>query len=452
MKILIAHNYYKQAGGEDQCVAAETSLLRRNGHEVVQYSLHNDAIDRMTRIRAASRTIWSRAARRDLLGLIRRHRPEILHCHNTFPLMSPAAYYAARAEGVSVVQTLHNFRLICPNATLLREGGVCEDCLGRSIPWPGVVHKCYRESWSASATLAAMLTVHRAIGTWRKAVDVYIALTQFGRNKFIEGGLPEDKIAIKSNFLSFDPGIGVGSGGYVVFVGRLCVEKGLETLLAAWKRLRANIPLKIVGDGPLAGRIQEAAASDGRIEWLGRRSTEDVLSLVGNATCLVLPSHSHEGFPLVIIEAFAKGTPVVTSKRGALLEVVDHGRTGLHFAPGDAADLASAVQRLSSDPAERNQMCQAARREFEHKYTAEINYRNLMEIYERAMAGNKRAASSGRRRQPRLVSVHSDTARASVLRTEGAHDRVGTPAQRQANVSHKADQLEQSVAEVADGH
>ena len=190
MKILVVHNYYKQPGGEDQCVAAEVALLKAHGHEVIPYSVRNDSIDTLGRLTVASRTIWSRSAYREVRQLIRTHRPQIAHFNNTFPLISPAAYYAARAEGVRVVQTLHNFRLLCPNALFFRNGRVCEDCLGRSFPWPGIAHKCYRGSRMASAAAAAMVAVHRVLGTWREAVDVYVALTEFSRQKFIAGGLP----------------------------------------------------------------------------------------------------------------------------------------------------------------------------------------------------------------------------------------------------------------------
>src|SRR5262245_32370489 len=205
MKILIAHNYYKQPGGEDACVAAEVAMLESHGHEVVQYHLHNDAIDTMGSLQRASRTLWSRPAYHEVRQLLRRHRPQIAHFHNTFPLMSPAAYYAAQAENVRVVQTLHNFRLLCPNGLFFRKGKVCEDCIGKPIPWPGIVHKCYRDSCTASTGVATMLTVHRVLGTWRNAVDIYIALTQFGRQKFIAGGLPADRVVVKPNFLHLDP-------------------------------------------------------------------------------------------------------------------------------------------------------------------------------------------------------------------------------------------------------
>ncbi len=387
MNILVAHNYYKEPGGEDESTAAEVAMLKAHGHNVVQYSLDNDAIDAMNPLEAASRTIWNRAAFRDLRELFRRHRPQIVHFHNTFPLISPAAYYAARAENVPVVQTLHNFRLLCGNALLFRNGEVCEDCIGKSITWPGIVHKCYRDSFAATNAVTAMLGVHRAMGTWRRAVDVYIALTEFARQKLVEGGLPAAKIAVKPNFLDSDPEAGKGSGGYGLFVGRLSPEKGIETLIEAWQNLGGSVPLKVVGDGPLAAVVQEVAARDATIQWLGRLPSEAVYELLGEAAFLVLPSRCYETFGRVIIEAYAKGTPVVASKLGAMAELVEHGRTGLHFRPGDPADLAEKVRRILANPVELMRMRQAARQEFTERFTADSDYDTLMTIYQRAASG-----------------------------------------------------------------
>jgi len=387
MNILAAHNFYKQPGGEDQCVAAEVAMLKAHGHEVTQYFLMNESIDAMSRLQVGSRTIWSGPAFRELRQLFRTHRTQIAHFHNTFPLISPAAYYAAQAENVRVVQTLHNFRLCCANAVLFRDGNVCEDCLGKSIPWPAIVHKCYHDNRAASATIATMLTAHRVLGTWRKLIDVYIALTEFGRRKLIEGGLPADKIAVKSNFAYPDPGPGAGAGGYAVFVGRLSVEKGVETLLNAWRHLGGSLPLRLVGDGPLAGVVREAAAKDASIQWLGNVPLEAVYTLVGEATFLVLPSQCYENFPRVVIEAFAKGTPVIASKLGGMAEIVDDGRTGLHFKPGDPADLAMKVRSILADPLKLARLRQAARQRFDQYFTADANHKSLMAIYEKALNG-----------------------------------------------------------------
>jgi glycosyltransferase involved in cell wall biosynthesis len=389
MDILVAHNFYKEPGGEDQCVAAEVAMLRAHGHKVTLYFLHNDAIDAMGRLQVALRTIWSRTAFRDLRELFRIHHPQIVHFHNTFPLISPAAYYAARAESVRVVQTLHNFRLLCANANLLRDGKVCEDCFGKSIPWPGIVHKCYRGRRDASAVIATMQTVHRLLGTSRRAVDVYIALTEFSRRKLVEGGLPVDKIAIKSNFVFPDPSPGDGKGGYAVFVGRLSAEKGVDTLLKAWRYLEGHMPLKIIGNGPMAGLVQEAARNDPAIQWLGHLALEAVYSVIGDAACLVLPSQCYETFARVAIEAFAKGTPVIASKLGAMSEIIDDSRTGLHFEPGDPLDLAAKVQRILADPLGLARMRRAARQEFDRSFTADANHKSLMAIYERALSGTR---------------------------------------------------------------
>jgi glycosyltransferase involved in cell wall biosynthesis len=391
MRILVAHNFYKQAGGEDQCVAAEVALLRSRGHEVIEYYAHNDAVDSMSGVRVALRAVWSRPAHRELGALVRARRPQIAHFHNTFPLISPAAYSAARAGGARVVQTLHNFRLLCPNALFFRDGRVCEDCLGRAVPWPGVVHRCYRGSRAGSAAVATMLATHRALGTWRRAVDVFIALTEFSRRKLISGGLPAGKLLVKHNFVYPDPGAGPGAGGYGVFVGRLSPEKGVETLLRAWKSLGGRVPLKVVGDGPLAPAVRAAAAADPSIQWLGARPLDAVYALVGEAAFLVLPSQCYENFPRVVIEAFAKGTPVLASRLGAMAEVVAHGRTGLHFAPGDAEELAAQARRLLAEPATR--LRAEARREYEQKYTADSNHRRLMAIYAKALGRDGREES-----------------------------------------------------------
>jgi glycosyltransferase involved in cell wall biosynthesis len=385
MKILIAHNYYKLAGGEDQCVAAEIAMLRANGHQVNQYFLTNDTIDAMGHLKLASRTIWSRSALLEMRRLVRLHRPQLVHFHNTLPLMSPAAYYAARAEGVSVVQTLHNFRLLCLNSLLFREGKPCEDCVGKVVPWRGVARSCYRDSRAASAAVAAMLVTHRLLGTWSNAVNAYIALSEFSRLKFVAGGLPAEKITVKPNFVYPDPRAGAGNGGYALYVGRLSAEKGVETLLRAWEGIGQALPLKIAGEGPLAPAVREAAARNTGIEWLHGVSHEKVYDLIGAAAVLVLPSQCYENAPRVAVEAFAKGTPVVASRLGAMADFVEDGCNGLHVRPGDPEDLAAKIRSLLSDPSALKSMRAAARKMFEQNFTADANHGSLMAIYARAM-------------------------------------------------------------------
>jgi glycosyltransferase involved in cell wall biosynthesis len=392
MKVLAVHNRYQQPGGEDQVFFAETALLESYGHRVVRYTTHNDQVAGMNRLALAGNTLWNLSTYQELRALMRQERPDVAHFHNTFPLVSPASYYAAKAEGVPVVQTLHNYRLLCPDALFFRDGRVCEDCVGKVVPWPGVVHKCYRGSRAASGVVAAMLTTHRALRTWTEMVDVYVALTEFARRKFIEGGLPAGKIVVKPNFVYPDPGPGEGRGGYALFVGRLAPEKGVGTLLAAWERLDGRIPLKVVGDGPLREKAAEAASRQSCVEYLGYRPAEEVHALLKEASTLVFPSEWYETFGRVAAEAFATATPVIAADIGALAELVEHGHTGLRFRPGDPEDLAAHVGWFLSHPEEHARMRREARAEYEAKYTAQRNHQLLLEIYSSALERKKAPA------------------------------------------------------------
>ena len=389
MRILRVHNYYQQAGGEDAGVASEVELLTSRGHTVIPHFVHNDAIDGMSRLTVAGKTIWNRDSAADLRRMLTGHRPDVVHFDNTFPLVSPSAYYAARDAGVPVIQTLHNYRLLCVNATLFRDGRVCEECVGRAIPWPGVQHACYRNDHKASAVVAAMLSFHRAIGTYRRAITTYIALTEFARRKYIQGGLPASRIVVKPNFLERDPGVGPGDGRFALFVGRLTEEKGVRVLIDAWRHIGDRLPLKVVGSGPLEGELAAAADGVAGVQRLGRQPLERVMQMMGEATVLVFPSTWYEGLPRTIVESFAKGTPVIASDLGSMAELVDHGRTGFKFRPGDAADLARQIERLVSDPGLLPALRRAARDEYEQKFTADQAYDALMQIYRSAIKQNR---------------------------------------------------------------
>jgi glycosyltransferase involved in cell wall biosynthesis len=395
MHILKVHSYYQIRGGEDETTEAETLLMQQMGHKVEVYKDTNDRVATLGAARMAIKTVWSGEAYTSLKRRFGQQNYNVMHVDNFFPLMSPSIYYAAKDAGVPVVQTLHNYRLLCPNALFFRDGQVCEDCLGKSIPLPGVQHGCYRESKAASSAVATMLTVHRLLNTWTKMVDCYIALTEFARQKFIQGGLPAEKIVVKPHFISPDPGVGSGEGGYALYVGRLSVEKGLDTLLEAWEQLGGKIPLKIIGDGQLCDRVAEVVSKLPNVEWLGRKKVEEVYALMGEATVLVFPSKWYETFGRVAIEAFAKGTPVIASNIGAIAELVDPGRTGLHFRPGDPQDLVEKIEWVLSHPAELAQMRREARAEFEAKYTVEKNYQQLMEIYAQVQKNHKTVSLNG---------------------------------------------------------
>jgi glycosyltransferase involved in cell wall biosynthesis len=384
LRIVVVHNFYQQSGGEDSCVAAETAMLKAHGHDVIPYTVSNDAINSMSRLALASRTIWSGRDYGQLRKLFRMAKPNVVHFHNTFPLISPAAYHAARREGVPVVQTLHNHRLLCCNAVFFRDGKFCQDCLGGVIPWRGVVNRCYRGSRLTSAAVAAMIGAHKAIGTWRDAVDVYIALSQASRSKFVEGGLNADRVVVKPNFIYPDPGEGSGGGGYCLYVGRLSAEKGVLSLMRSWQKPGLP-PLKVVGSGPLAQAVEAAAAGRPNVELLGQRSQHTVDELLGRAELLIVPSECFETFGRVVAEAFAKGTPVLAANIGGLSEIVFNGESGVLFDPGDSDDLAERVRFLFTNAVQLKRMRKRARAAFEQNYTVETNYTRLMSIYSRAL-------------------------------------------------------------------
>jgi glycosyltransferase involved in cell wall biosynthesis len=286
---------------------------------------------------------------------------------------------------VAVVQTLHNYRLLCPSAVLYRRGQVCEQCLGRSVSWPGVMHGCYRGSRAATAAVAGMTALHRALGTWSNAVDLYIALTEFGRRKFIAGGVPPEKIVVKPNFTD-DPGLGRHTGCEALFVGRLVPEKGIETLLHAWRRLserRPGLKLTIVGQGPLAALQSQSPPN---VEWRGWQAHDQLLQIMKDASLLVFPSEHYEGFPMTLVEAFATGLPVVASNIGACAEVIRDRETGRVYRPGDAGHLADVLEEMFGDRAMVRDMGQRARAEYEAKYTPQRNYEQLMNVYAMATA------------------------------------------------------------------
>jgi glycosyltransferase involved in cell wall biosynthesis len=389
MRILFFHNRYQQAGGEDNVVQAETALLRAKGHEVDVCEENNDNIvNWIDAANAALECVYSNSSARLARRRIESFKPDLVHVHNFFPRLSPSIHYACNEKNIPVVQTLHNYRLLCPAATFLRDGRPCEDCLGNRIAWPAVQHSCYHSSKLATAAVVNMLAIHRGLNTWGRAVTKFIALTEFARDKFIQGGLPKDRIVVKPNFSISDPGRGAASGGYALFVGRLSQEKGLEVLLDAWRQAPAGTRLKIVGDGPMASAVSLAVATIPGIEWLGARSKDEVSRLMADAAFLIFPSVWYESLPLVLIEALAVGLPVIASRLGSMCEVISDGQTGRLFTAGSSNELASEIEWAFLHPGLLEPMRRQARHEFEQKYTADINYDILRRIYQTALAVN----------------------------------------------------------------
>ena len=385
MKILMAHNRYLEPGGEDISFRMEVEMLRRNGCEVVTYEDDNKRVAQLGGLRTAARSIWSPETYRKVRSILRETRCDVVHVQNFFPLISPSIYYAARAEGVPVVQSLRNYRLMCPLGTLNRNGAVCEDCVGRVFPWPSVRRGCYRESGFASGVVGSMLTVNKLLGTWAHMVDAYIALTENMRDRFVRGGLPADRIFVKSNFLYPVPSPGARGGDFALYVGRLTPEKGIGTLLQAWESVGCDLPLKVAGAGPMEPLV---ANGDGRscVEFLGWQPEDEVLRLMGAARFIVIPSQWYEGQPRTVIEAFAKGAPVIASDIGAMAEMIEDGKTGVLFTPGDAGELAAKVRWALDNTGTMTEMGARGRIAFERTFTADRNFAALMEIYAQAAA------------------------------------------------------------------
>ena len=374
-RVLLVHNAYRSHGGEDSVVEAEHELLCSRGHRVELFSRHNDDLALLSKAVAAAGTIWSHRSAVGLALVLQRFRPDIVHFHNTFPLISPSAYWVVSKAGLPIIQTLHNFRLHCPQAMYLRDGKVCEDCLGK-MPWRSVQHACYRNSRAQSAVLTGMLVVHRLIGTYKHKVTRYIALNEFCRTKFIDGGLPADRVVIKPNFVDFKaPGEVIRSG--FLYVGRLSTEKGVALLVQAWTEQKSG-SLTVIGSGPEAFRLDDVA----RLTAVGAQVGDAVRVAMQGAMALVLPSICYDSFPRTLVEAFACALPVIASRLGPLADLVEDGVTGLLFEPSNAVDLANKMHWAQNHSEAMAEMGRNARAKYESEFSAERNYQQLISIYE----------------------------------------------------------------------
>ncbi|MCI6176604.1 glycosyltransferase family 4 protein [bacterium] len=390
-RILLVHCRYRLPGGEDAVFEAERAMLQAHGHEVITYERSNAEGGALQKLLLPFRAVFSFKTLRQVRALIRRHHIDVVHVHNTLLVISPSVFWACFREGVSVVQTLHNFRLFCPNGILLRDGAVCEDCPRHGLGC-AVRHRCYRGSRAQSLVCAAVYAVHRWLGTYRR-VNL-IALTPFNRERLLAFNeqtrrpvLDPDRLFLKPNGIA-DPGISPRPWrereNQIVFAGRLEELKGLRTAVEAWKLLGPDAPRLIVaGDGPLANWVRENAPAT--ITLAGRVSHGALLDLLAASKAALCPSLCYEGQPLVPIEAHAVGTPVLASNLGNVGGAVEEGVDGLHFAPGDAAALADAVRRLDAlgerlDPAALRDRTLAA-------YGTEESYRRLMAVYREITGG-----------------------------------------------------------------
>jgi glycosyltransferase involved in cell wall biosynthesis len=387
VRILILHSRYlsAQTSGENRVVEDEARLLAQAGHEVRTWTPAPSDLPGLHAARLGTRAIWSRGAAREVRRLVRNQRSEIVHCHNLFPLLSPAVISVASAEGAAVLMTLHNYRLLCLPATFLRDGKTCEDCLGH-LPWRGVIHSCYRDSRLGSGALASSLAVHRAVRTFTR-VRLYLAVGQFVRDKYVQAGFPADCVAVKPNFVAAAPRR-QGPGDYFLFLGRLSREKGLGTLLATWARLPER--LVVAGDGPERDLLRDAAPT---IDYRGSLPADEIPSLLSGARALLLPSLSFEGAPRVVLEAYAAGVPVLASRLGGLPELIEDGASGVLVEPADPGAWAAAVERLTDD-AEAERMGKRAWRLWQERYSPERGLEDLEAAYRGALSRVPRLGES----------------------------------------------------------
>lgn len=377
MRILQVHNFYQVKGGEDSVVFQEKNLLFINGHEVDTYYVYNDQIKGFFgKLNSAFSLFYSFKSAREISKKITHFHPDIVHVHNTFPLISPSIFKICQKKNIPVVLTLHNYRLICPTATLMFDGKVKLDSVS-SFPFWAIKRRVYRGSFFGTAMLSIMIFFYRKSRFWNKYVDRFICLTLFSKNLFSSAGFPEAKLSIKPNFSEeVLDSEAISESDFCLFVGRLSEEKGVNVLLNAWENVDEK--LLIIGEG-------NVTSENKNVHYLGVKNKKTVISYMKKAKCLILPSLWFEGFPMVIVEAFMSATPVVCSKLGSMEEIVENGITGLHFEAGSSLDLSEKVNWLLKHSTECKEMSNNARKKYEKFYSEKVNYEFLLDIYKQAM-------------------------------------------------------------------
>ncbi|GGQ78459.1 glycosyltransferase [Streptomyces pilosus] len=393
MHVLVVHNRYASAqpSGENNVVDQEVALLRGAGHRVGLFERRSDDIaGRSLPGKAALPLLvpWNPAVRRELAARLRDERPDVVHVHNVFPLLSPAVLAACADAGVPAVATLHNYTQVCPPGTLQRDGRPCTECVGRT-PLPAVRHGCYRDSRLATVPLAVSLSVNRR--RWWSGVERFFCISAAQREVLVGAGLPAGRLAVKHNFVP-DPEVRrSGDGEHVLFLGRLAEAKGVRLLMAAWDEIAAGggagVPLVIAGAGPLEAEVAAWAAGRDDVRYAGLYDTAQCREAVARSVAVVAPSTWLETFGLVVVEAMAAGVPAVAAGHGAFTELVEDGRTGLLHRPGDAASLADGLRRVTADRVRNREMGRAARRRYERDFSPAVGLERLLEGYRAAVAG-----------------------------------------------------------------
>jgi glycosyltransferase involved in cell wall biosynthesis len=386
MRILLIHNRYKEKGGEDFVVATEYELLQQNGHDVFLLEFDNKNIKSgVGTIKAGIQSFYNLSSARILKSTIKSLNPDIIHIHNIFYIVSPSVFHVANKYGIPVVMTLHNYRLICVGALLLRNNLVCEICINKTFPLSGVKYKCHRNSALESLQLVAMTGLHKLLGTWRQKVGRYIVLTEFGKNKMLNSslGLKEDQVVVKANSVE-DRGheSEKSRSPFYLFIGRLSEEKGIQVLLESISHFQ--YPLTVIGDGPFKELVIEYSKKYDCINYLGFQDKSSIIKSLKACKALIFPSTWYEGMPLTLLESFSTGTPVICSDMENLNKIVKDQYNGLLFNAGSAKSLASTIQSFNKYP--NKKYYENARQTYDDYYTEKINYNNLMNVYQGLIA------------------------------------------------------------------
>ena len=387
MRIVFAHNRYVLRGGEDESREFEISMLRAHGHEVFEYVVDNNEINRRNLVTVGIRSVWNGDQYQRVRTFVRQTKPDILKVDNYFPLLSPSIFEAAKSMGVSTVLSVRNYRLICPAGTLFRSGRICKDCVATKLALPAIRHRCLHNSYLQTSSVVLSNAYARAHGTWTNSVDQYIAVSELVKRLLVSGGFSAEKISVKSNSIP-DTGPGDGSGKFAIFVGRLIEEKGIRTMIAAWEKVGAKMPLKVIGEGVLEDVVQQAAGESQCVEYLGRKTLKEVCELIGRAAMLIFPSEWLEPFGRSIVEAYSKGTPVIAADTEGMRDMIEDGKTGLVYRSGNSDDLAEKVLSLAGAPERLKPMRDRARERYLKLYSEEHNYSELMSVFARALSNN----------------------------------------------------------------
>ncbi|MFF6998948.1 glycosyltransferase [Streptomyces sp. NPDC008313] len=402
MHVLVVHNRYASAqpSGENKVVDQEVALLREAGHRVGVFERRSDDIAaRSLPAKAALPLLvpWNPGVRRELADRLRAERPDVVHVHNVFPLLSPSVLAACADAGVPAVATLHNYTQVCPPGTLQRDGRPCTECVGARTPLPAVRHGCYRGSRLATVPLAVSLSANRR--RWWSGVERFLCISAAQRDVLVRAGMPAGRLAVKHNFVP-DPGaLRTGPGEHLLYLGRLAEAKGVRLLMAAWDEIAAGggagVPLVIAGTGPLEPEVAAWAAGRDDVRYVGLYDTAQCRQAVARSVAVVAPSTWLEAFGLVVVEAMAAGVPVVAAGHGAFVELVEDGVTGLLHRPGEVASLASCLRRITADPVLGGEMGRAARRRYERDFSPAVGLERLVEEYRTAIAGRSALARGG---------------------------------------------------------